>query len=230
MNEEGVSRIDELVKLRAELAADYAALNAFRNDVYNQHLAELEQIRDKKIRELEEWRENEIQAAETYYSGQCYAIGNDYEEKLKDIEDRLQEFLAFKIKALREHFPLAAAYFESNGYYWPLQKSRVNCPLHLLPEEAEIRLSDEPLISPQVAEEDVRSIQKIMNPKFDGRKLLKGLGPGQSMILQMPNVPPIVGKIGKILDDQFEFKVDNNLLKISLKYIALHPEVVAPKE
>lgn len=222
-------RIAKLIKLHMAIAQDFQDLNNNTSEIYQTHLAQLETIRQRKLQQLEEWGENERKSAEKYHEGQYYAIENDYSERVRQINTRVNDFLAFKIELLKEKFPEAAEYFESKGYKWPAKELVQEPPLHLAPD-VEVTATDQPLLTKEEAAEDIQMIHKIASGTFDGRAHLKGMGSGARAILQLPNMPPVAGSIGKIATDHFEFKRSGGrTLNISFRALELQHASVLPE-
>lgn len=186
------------------LEEDYTALMDSSNEIYQAHLAQLEQIRQKKLDAVDKWAENELKAADKYYQGQVYAIENDYAEKSTRAIDRLNDFLAFKLQLLREKFPDAAEYFQSQGYQWPIQENIQAPTVHMTPD-VEIEISEQPLLSNNEVQEDMTVISSIVDGRINQSALLNGLQVGSEAMLCLPQLPPFRGTITSISDDHFEF-------------------------
>jgi hypothetical protein len=218
-------RIEQLQKLRSELSADFAALNDETNELYLFHLDQLAQIHARKLEDLDVWAANERESATRYHDGQYYAIENDYEDRVRQVDSRVNDFLAFKIQLLREKFPDAAKYFEDRGYVWPITES--SPPPHQRPN-LDIRPTDEPLLTAAEIEEDVSIIGKLIAQPITRFAVLGGLGRGSRAVLQFPRMPDIHGAIGAIGDDAFQFDADaGNVLTISFRAIELRHAAVS---
>jgi hypothetical protein len=214
-------RIQHLKKLKSDLAEDYAALNQSRNEIVIAHLVRLEAIRDAKRQQLQEWADNERTAALRERDGQYSEVDSNYEERMREVNTRVSDFLAFKIKLLREKFPGPAQYFEGQGYVWPAVDSQPPPPPHY-PNDLEIKLSDEPLFSPSEIAEDIQLITRMSAHPADGRVLLGRLGPGARVNLQMPGVPAIPGVLGPMTEEYVEFTTESGkTLKISFRALEL---------
>ena len=224
---ENERRVEKLIALHMEIAKDFQDLNTDSSEIYRTHLQQLEEIRRRKLQKLEEWGENERKSAEKYHEGQYYAIDNDYDERIRQINTRVNDFLAFKIQLLKEKFPEAAQYFESKGYKWPAKELVQDPPLHLTPD-VDVTATDQPLLTKEEAAEDVMKIQKISSGAFDGKAHLNGAVTGSRAILLLPNMPPVPGAIGKIAADHFEFKRDGGrTLNISFRALELKHASIA---
>jgi hypothetical protein len=219
-------RIEHLKKLKSDLAEDYAALNQSRNEICRAHLTRLEAIRDAKRKQLEDWADNERDAAVRDRDGQYSEVESNYEERMHEVNTRVSDFLAFKIKLLREKFPGPAQYFEAQGYVWPAVDSQPPPPPHY-PNDLEIKLNDEPLLSPAEIAEDVKLLERMSAHPADGKVLLRGLGLGSHVNLQMPGVRAISGVLGPMTDEYVEFTMENGqILNISFRALELKYAVI----
>jgi hypothetical protein len=222
-------RIEHLKKLKCDLAEDFAALNQSKNSVYSEHLSQLETIRDSRRKELEDWAANERASAMRYRDGQYYQVESNYEERIRQVDTRVSDFLAFKIKLLREKFPGPSKYFESHGYVWPVVDSQPSPPPHR-PRGLEIKVSDEPLLSPTEIAEDVRLISRILTHPANGHALLDGIHTGDEVSLQIPGVPAIAGVLGAFTNQYVEFKMQNGkTLNISFRALELKYAAITRK-
>jgi hypothetical protein len=218
-------RIEQLQKLRSELSADFSALNDETNELYLFHLDQLAQIHAKKLADLDVWAANERESATRYHGGQYYAIENDYEDRVRQVDSRVNDFLAFKIHLLREKFPDAAKYFEDRGYAWPVTES--SPPPHQRPN-LDIRPTDEPLLTAAEVDEDVAVVARLAAQPMTRFAVLGGLGPGSRAVLQFPRMPDVHGTIRAIGDDTFEFDADaGTVLNISFRAIELRHAAVS---
>lgn len=198
--EDPAGHVKHLIRLRQELADDFES-----QSLYEAHVKKLEYVRDEKHRKMDEWLENEQKSAQRYHHGQYYVIDNDHEERIDRFQDRVNNFLAFKIGLLRQKFPEAAAYFESRGYVWPVEERRAVRPRHLTPN-VDIALSNEPLIPRDEVMNDVRKVTRVASGMYDVWALLNGANTGDLAVLELPNLPPVEGMIGKVTKDYAEFK------------------------
>jgi hypothetical protein len=222
-------RVEHLKQLKSDLADDFTTLNQSRNLICTAHLEQLEQIRARKNQDLDQWSTNERVSATRYRDSQYYLLDNDHDERLRQVDTRLADFLAFKVKLLRDRFPGAARHCERQGYAWPATDSRPPPPPHY-PANLEIRTTDEPLLSPTEAGEDVRLIGRLTMHPADGRSLLGPLGRGSRARLEMPGMPPVPGSIGTVAQEYVEFvmatgkTLNISFRAIELKYAAITPE------
>jgi hypothetical protein len=218
-------RIEQLQKLRSELSADFSALNDETNELYLFHLDQLGQIHSKKHADLDVWAANERDSATRYHDGQYYAIENDYEDRVRQVDSRINDFLAFKIRLLCEKFPDAAKYFEDRGYVWPVTES--SPPPHQRPN-LDIRPTDEPLLSALEIDEDVAVAARLTTQPMNRFAAIGGLGQGSRAVLQFPRMLDIHGTIGAIGDDAFQFDADGGkVLSISFRAIELRHAAVS---
>jgi hypothetical protein len=133
----------------------------------------------------------------------------------------VSDFLAFRLNLLREKFPNATAYFESQGYIWPVIDSLLSPPPQF-PDDLELKSTDEPLLAQPEVAEDIKLLNRMTAHPADGKALLVGLETGRSAYLQMPRVPPIPGVIGKITNDYVEFAITNGkTMNISFRAMEL---------
>jgi hypothetical protein len=197
-------RTEQLIRLKAELADDFAALTQNTNSIYNHHLDLLEQLRERKLASLDQWCENEKVSIQRHCDGQYYAIDNDVEERARLVETRVSDFLAFKLQLLKEKFPDAAKYFACQGYEDPVRSSARPPPLHLTPQ-VDIQPTNEPLISVSDIQADLKLVSKLMNHPTNPHALTNGLRPRQPALLRIGHLPPISGALGDFGDGFVEF-------------------------
>lgn len=222
--------LDKLLETRNSIEEDYTALNNLSNPIYQEHLRQLEKIYENKMAAVEQWRENEHSSAEKYYRSQIHGINNDYEEKMSQVVGRLNDFLAFKFQLLQEKFPEAAAYFESQGYKWPVPERVQKPALHMTPD-VEIEISDQPLMTQNQVEEDTTAVSSIMEGRVNPEMHLKGLQVGDPALLTLPRLPPLRGTIGAISEDHFEFNRESGkVLTISFSSLELNRATIVPIE
>jgi hypothetical protein len=212
-------RTTELINLKSELADEFHSIAQNSNEIYNHHLELLAQIREKKLASLEQWRNNETSSAERQHDSQYSSIDSDVEEGIRAMDARLMDFLAFKLKLLRERFPDAATYFDSQNYQSPVQSRRpAGAPGASFPD-IDIRESEEPLIPAKDRQEDLALMSKIERDPNQAA-LVHGLGTGEAAVLRMGQMPPIPGRIGGFEDDHVEFVTESDRV-FNVKWIAL---------
>lgn len=215
-------RVELLEQMRKQIAEEYNDLTKSNNDIYTQQLKALKEIRNKKLEEVDEWAANEKQSALTISEGEFYQNDQDFEEKEKNLKRKIGDFLAFKQHQLNSKFPNAHKYFLEHGYKSPISFSYIPDPPQFQPPLS-VDTLEEHLCSSEEIENDIVTLKKASNyqDQYVPQTILANLRTKDKCILKIKNMPPMVGVLGEIFDDKFEFVVNESIYIITFQSISL---------
>ena len=155
MSEEAVEVVDpqaleaDIKKLQTELERIIAGYRQVEHrDIAeeSQFLSQISAIHEKRLASLAQYKTEEVNAAHRLRDGMLYGINNDHEQALKMVDDRVLQFIQFKVDYMCEELPNAAEFFKShrdcNEFLKTFFKDKEQSS-----DVFQVTLSDDPLLS-----------------------------------------------------------------------------------
>lgn len=207
-NQANDAKNEELNKLILDLEnlikdVETLKTNKEENKKFCEYRRCIEAISDKKRLEVDDWERKEIESAKKVKFGNEFAANCDLERRKGEIEIKIRQKNALKVKILKNQFPEIYKYFESKGYNF----GRFSAEKPNIRDFGfvETKIVNERVLSNEEVQYDSGMLLKGASAKPDGVEIGKNVRIKSSKV----SLPDFGGEVVSIENSSFTIKMNN---------------------